>query len=110
VKKKKVKNEVIILITFARLCPKRKSCARPPILLDISAWLYYISTGDERHHRHHNLPEERIMRHRIIIQRAIRDDKGRFTGLYRSSLNIPAAPWGWAITQLIVLATVYYFI
>tara|TARA_R100001082_G_scaffold63203_1_gene35424 strand:- start:478 stop:822 length:345 start_codon:yes stop_codon:yes gene_type:complete len=112
VKKKKVKNEVIILITFARLCPKRKSCARPPISLDISAWLYYISTGDERHHRHHNLPEERIMRHRIIIQRAIRDDKGRFTGLYRSSLNIPT--WGripktFAILQLIVLATVFYF-
>ena len=53
------------------------------------------------------------MRHRIIIQRAIRDDKGRFTGLYRNSLNIPT--WGhipktWAIAQLIVLATVYYFI
>ena len=50
------------------------------------------------------------MRHRIIIQRAIRDDKGRFTGLYRSSLNIPAVPRPWAIAQLIVLATVFYFI
>jgi hypothetical protein len=50
------------------------------------------------------------MRHRIIIQRAIRDDKGRFTGLYRNSLNIPSVPKTWAIAQLIVLATVYYFI
>ena len=52
------------------------------------------------------------MRHRIIIQRAIRDSKGRFTGLYRSSLNIPTGRRigkGIIITQLIVLATVFYF-
>ena len=52
------------------------------------------------------------MRHRIIIQRAIRDDKGRFTGLYRNSLNIPTwdrIPKTFAIMQLIVLATVFYF-
>ena len=52
---------------------------------------------------------ESNMRHKILIRRAIRDDRGRFTGRYHSAFNMAGIPAGFAILQLIVLATVFYF-
>ena len=61
-----------------------------------------------------NEPRESKMRHSIITRRHIRDAKGRFTGLYRWGVNIRGLgyieyPKTFAIMQLIVLATIFYF-
>ena len=54
------------------------------------------------------------MRHHIITRRHIRDSQGRFTGRYRWGVNIRGLgyieyPKTFAIIQLIVLGTVFYF-
>jgi len=68
-------------------------------------YIYNVAGGVGNTHE----PRESNMRHRIIIRRAIRDDQGRFTGRYHSSFNMAGIPAGFAILQLIVLATVFYF-
>jgi hypothetical protein len=52
------------------------------------------------------------MQHKILIRRAIRDEAGRFTGRYRSSLNIPMIgivtyPKTLACIQALILIAVF---
>ena len=57
------------------------------IILDISRLYTYISNVAEGVGNTHTNQGRRNMQHKILIRRAIRDDQGRFTGLYATTWN-----------------------
>ena len=77
--------------------------------LDISriyGYIYKVRGNEPSDTRESN------MQHKILIRRAIRDEAGRFTGLYRSSLNIPMIgivtyPKTLACVQVLILIAVF---